>query len=61
MVDDIRNLLVLDPENRDVKVDLFALNIQRGRDHGIPSFNFCRQKLGLGRLPSFDLLTNDPN
>jgi hypothetical protein len=36
IVDDIRNFLFLLP-NKEIKVDLFSLNLQRGRDHGICS------------------------
>jgi hypothetical protein len=36
IVDDVRNFLFLLP-NREIKVDLFALNLQRARDHGICS------------------------
>lgn len=40
--------------------DLASLNIQRGRDHGIPSFNQVRQDYGLAPLTSFAELTSDP-
>ena len=33
--------------------DLVAVNIQRGRDHGIPSYNTFREALGLGPVTSF--------
>ncbi|KAL9184552.1 LOW QUALITY PROTEIN: hypothetical protein ACHAXT_012522 [Thalassiosira profunda] len=34
--------------------DLMALNIQRTRDHGIPTFNDIRASVGLDRLESFE-------
>ena len=46
LVDDVRNMLFGPPV--DVGFDLAALNIQRGRDHGLPSFNAMREALGLG-------------
>ncbi|KAK7093679.1 chorion peroxidase-like [Littorina saxatilis] len=33
--------------------DLLTLNMQRGRDHGIPSYNAFRQRMGLSRVASF--------
>lgn len=37
IIDSIRNLLITDPVHREqnIHLDLFALNVQRARDHGI--------------------------
>ena len=39
--------------------DLVAINIQRGRDHGIPDYNTLREGIGLPRKTSFEDITSD--
>ena len=39
--------------------DLVALDIQRGRDHGIPNYNALRAALGLSPISSFDQITRN--
>ncbi len=51
MVDDLRNFLF--GPGRTVKIDLFTFNVQRGRDHGICTFNDAREKVGLAKRQSF--------
>ncbi len=51
VVDDVRNFLFGLPGADGF--DLVALNIQRGRDHGLPSYNDAREALGLSRAQSF--------
>lgn len=48
MVDDMRNFLF--PVGASNGGDLAALDIQRGRDHGLPDYNTVRQQLGLKRI-----------
>ena len=52
-VDDITNKLF---GSRD-GMDLVALNIQRGRDHGLPGYNKYREICGLGRATTFSQLS----
>ncbi|MEZ5218070.1 MAG: peroxidase family protein [Ilumatobacteraceae bacterium] len=40
--------------------DLGALDVVRGYDHGMPSYNDLREAYGLPRVPSFAELTGDP-
>lgn len=51
IVDDVRNFLFGQPGAGGF--DLAALNIQRGRDHGLPSYNDLREAMGLQRARSF--------
>jgi len=39
--------------------DLIALDVQRGRDHGIPDYNTLRAAVGLPKLTSFSQITSD--
>lgn len=58
LVDDVRNFLFGPPGAGGF--DLAALNIQRGRDHGLPDYNSVREQLGLDPVESFDQITSDP-
>lgn len=55
VVDDVRNFLFGNPGSGGF--DLAALNIQRGRDHGIPNYNAVRQALGLPIKGAFSEIT----
>ena len=57
IVDDLRSFLFGPPGAGGL--DLAALNIQRGRDHGLPSYNECRVQMGLTAKTSFADITSD--
>ncbi|MCA8971784.1 MAG: peroxiredoxin [Planctomycetes bacterium] len=59
VVDDVRNFLFGPPGAGGF--DLVALNIQRGRDHGLPTYNDVRQRVVNDRTRSFAELTPDPD
>ena len=56
-VDDIRNFLFGAPGSDGF--DLVSLNIQRGRDHGLPGYNQARVELSLEPAASFADVTSD--
>ncbi len=58
IVDDLRNFLFGNPGSGGL--DLASLNIQRGRDHGLPDYNEMRFEYGLAKLTSFGQITSDP-
>jgi peroxidase len=58
IIDDVRNFLFGDPGSGGF--DLAALNIQRGRDHGIPGYNDAREAFGLVRAKNFRDVSSDP-
>ncbi len=58
VVDDLRNFL-FGPPGAGGR-DLVALNIQRGRDRGLPDYNTVRQAFGLPAVTSFNQITSDP-
>ena len=57
VISDVRNFLFGQPGSGGL--DLVSLNIQRGRDHGVSSYNDAREALGLSRATSFRDITRD--
>ena len=59
LIDDVRNFLFGMPGSGGM--DLASLNIQRGRDHGIPSYNDTREALGFDPITNFSQISSDPS
>ena len=57
IIADVRNFLFGQPGTGGF--DLAALNIQRGRDHGLADYNQVRAELGLGAVSSFSEITSN--
>ena len=57
MIDDVRNFLFGPPGSGGF--DLAALNIQRGRDHGLPSYVEVRRALQMPPIRRFEDVSND--
>ena len=58
VIDDVRNFLFGPPGSGGF--DLASLNIQRGRDHGLPSYNKVRESYGLRPVRRFSEINQDP-
>lgn len=58
VIDDVRNFLFGPPGSGGF--DLASLNIQRGRDHGLPDYNQARIDVGLAPVSSFADISSDP-
>ncbi len=57
VVDSLRNFLFGAPGAGGL--DLVAMNIQRGRDHGLADYNATREAYGLDAVESFDQITSN--
>ncbi len=57
VIDDVRNFLFGAPG--DGGLDLASININRGRERGLPDYNTLRASLGMPRLNTFSELTDD--
>lgn len=56
IIDDLRNFLF---GNGGVGLDLVAINIERGRDRGIPDYNSVRVSMGMPKVKSFVDITKN--
>lgn len=58
VIDDVRNFLFGAPGQGGF--DLVALNLTRGRDHGLPDYNTAREAMGLSPQSGFTGISGDP-
>jgi peroxidase len=58
-VNAIRNVMFGPPGSGAGGTDLFAIDVQRGRDHGLPDYNTLRDAYGLPKFTSFNQITSD--
>jgi hypothetical protein len=58
VIDDLRNFLFGAPGSGGL--DLVAININRGRDRGLPDYNTVRQYFNLEKLTSFADISSNP-
>lgn len=56
----LRNFLFTGIEGEE-GLDLIAMNIQRGRDHALPTFNALRVQFGISKAVTFDQITSNKN
>ena len=56
--DIVNHLFELSKNDKASAMDLVALNVQRGRDHGIPGYNSYRERCGYTKATTFDDLTD---
>ncbi len=47
---------MFEEHNTGFGMDLISLNLQRGREHGLPGYNEYREVCGLKRINSFEEL-----
>lgn len=59
IIEELRNILFEKVDGERMNRDILALNLQRSRDHNIPSFNRLREILGLGRVKTFAEITEN--
>ncbi|XP_017488317.1 PREDICTED: chorion peroxidase-like, partial [Rhagoletis zephyria] len=57
-IDDIKNFLFPAGQNATFGMDLVSINIQRGRDHGMPPYNVVRRACGLPPVRDFRQLNS---
>lgn len=59
MIDDLRNFLFAEPGSGLAGLDLAAININRGRERGLPDYNTVRANFGLTRIGTFEGITGE--